>query len=469
MRLTPVNVVGLTAGVASVRAGDINTCAVTTSGGAKCWGFNEDGELGDGTTTMRLTPVDVVGFTSGVASMALGDYHTCAVTTSGGARCWGANFAGELGDGTNVDRLTPVDVKGLSTGTVAIAAGSAHTCAITTAPGIKCWGYNSGGGVGDGTTTNRNTPVDVSGSFYRPECPTLVASDHTSFALSDGYGVGSTAAFSADANYELVGPAALTCRSDLTWSGQPPSAVYLPPLPTVLPGSASVSEGNSGTTPLAVPVSLSSAYNQTVTVQWTTLFATGAPGNQADPATDYIPASGVVTFAPGQTTATAPIQIVGDTLVEPDEYIVVSFHDPTNAVMGGFWGLGFGGILNDDHATVLPGLGSVAAPSSGTADLGVPVTLTNPSTLPITVEWTTLSVPDAPDSSYGPQAPVSDYTPSSGTVTFAPGQTTATVHIPVIADTFVPGEYVVVSFHDPTNAAMGGYWGLGWGIILPTS
>jgi chitinase len=137
--------------------------------------------------------------------------------------------------------------------------------------------------------------------------------------------------------------------------------------------------------------------------------------------------------------------------------------------MGGFWGLGFGTILNDDTATVLPGTGTVTAPSSGTSDLIVPVTLSNPSTLPITVQWTTLVVADAPVTSDGPQAPTSDYTPSSSTVTFAPGDTTAEIHIPVTADTFTPGEYVVVSFNHPSNAKMGGYWGLGFGLITPAT
>ena len=107
-------------------------------------------------------------------------------------------------------------------------------------------------------------------------------------------------------------------------------------------------EGNSGTTDLNVSVTLSNPSVQTVTAQWTTLFATGAPAGQADPATDYTPASGTVTFAPGETAKTVTISVNGDTLVEPDEYIVVSFTNPTNAKMGGYWGLGFGVITNDD-------------------------------------------------------------------------------------------------------------------------
>jgi large repetitive protein len=123
---------------------------------------------------------------------------------------------------------------------------------------------------------------------------------------------------------------------------------FAPAPPVIVPSSAPVLEGNSGATSLSVPVTLSFASALTVTAQWTTLFVSGAPCCQADPATDYTSASGTVTFAPGDTAETVTISVNGDTLVEPDEYIVVSFTSPTNATLGGFWGLGFGAITNDD-------------------------------------------------------------------------------------------------------------------------
>ena len=236
--------------------------------------------------------------------------------------------------------------------------------------------------------------------------------------------------------------------------------------PTVLPGVGSVLEGNSGTTDLQVPVTLSNPSTKTATVQWTTLYVSGAPAGQADPATDYTPASGTVTFAPGETSKTVTIQVNGDTLVEPDEYIVVSFHDPTNATVGGFWGLGFGVITNDDHATVLPGIGTVAAPTAAPPTWLSRSPSPTPRPCPSLCTGPRFTCPAHPTPATAPR-PRTDYTPSSGTVTFAPGDTTAEDHIPVTADTLTPGEYVVVSFHDPTNATMGGYWGLGFGIITP--
>jgi len=160
---TPVNVVGLGGSVASLEAGYYHTCVLSTTSGVKCWGFNGNGQLGDGTIVNKNTPVDVIGLGSGVTAIATGDYHTCALTTAGGVKCWGYNSFGQVGDGSTEQRNTPVGVLGLDSGVVAIAAGGYHTCALTTAGGVKCWGHNESGQLGDGNTTDKSTPVDVVG------------------------------------------------------------------------------------------------------------------------------------------------------------------------------------------------------------------------------------------------------------------------------------------------------------------
>ena len=163
IRNMPVAVVGLSGGVASVSAGGLHTCAATATGGLKCWGDNGFGALGDGTTVRRTTPVGVVTLPSGVASVAAGNYHTCVLTEAGSLKCWGYNSSGQLGHGAIPERLTPVDVVALPSGVASVAAGSNHTCAVTTAGGLKCWGINITGGLGDGTLIGTNAPVDVVG------------------------------------------------------------------------------------------------------------------------------------------------------------------------------------------------------------------------------------------------------------------------------------------------------------------
>ncbi|MCP4708554.1 MAG: hypothetical protein GY869_08020, partial [Planctomycetes bacterium] len=168
-RHTPVAVSGLSSGVTALAVGLGHTCAVTGGGGVKCWGQNSSGQLGDGTTTDHLTPVDVSGLSSGVTALAALRRHTCAVTGGGGVKCWGYNNRGQLGDGTTTDRPTPVAVIGLSSGVTALAVGGHHTCAVTGGGDVKCWGYNRYGQLGDGTITNRYTPVDVVGFEGTPD------------------------------------------------------------------------------------------------------------------------------------------------------------------------------------------------------------------------------------------------------------------------------------------------------------
>lgn len=160
---TPVQVSGLTSGVTAIVAKGQSTCALTDGGELKCWGYNVKGQLGDGTTTDRHIPVTASVVDADVAAVALGFNHNCILTTGGGVRCWGDGTIGQLGDGAKTASLTPRQVTGLTSGVASISAGMSHTCAITTAGDALCWGSNSNGQIGDGTYTHAPTPVTVPG------------------------------------------------------------------------------------------------------------------------------------------------------------------------------------------------------------------------------------------------------------------------------------------------------------------
>lgn len=162
--LTPVQVTGLT-GATQVFAGRSHTCAIVSGGLLKCWGDNTYGQLGDGTTTMRTSPVNVSTMSTGVtqvtASQSFGNSYTCAIK-SGAAYCWGDNAYGQLGDGTVVNRNSPVAVSTLSSGVNQISLGNGHSCALKA--GIAyCWGNNSAGQLGLDSTSTMQIPIAVVG------------------------------------------------------------------------------------------------------------------------------------------------------------------------------------------------------------------------------------------------------------------------------------------------------------------
>ena len=162
-RHVPTPVVGLSSGVLAVATGAFHTCALLQSGALKCWGANDKGQLGDGTQTERHTPVQVSGLSSGVVAVTAGGEHTCAVLSSGAAQCWGSNDSQQIGDATGNDRSVPTPVMRLTSGVTMVTAGAAHTCALVDTGTVKCWGDNTVGQLGDGTTWNASRPVSVTG------------------------------------------------------------------------------------------------------------------------------------------------------------------------------------------------------------------------------------------------------------------------------------------------------------------
>jgi hypothetical protein len=194
----PVQVTGLTSGVTSVSCGEWFCCAVTAGGVVQCWGDylpNLPSGTSSGTPTTvgfpdgvtsvsvgggvcAITAVgglacsgisgtgvtSVTGLTGGVSSVSCGSDSCCAVTVGGGVQCWGDNTYGELGNGsTTSSPSVPVQVFGLASGVTSVSVAGGYACATTSTGGIECWGYNSGGELGNNSTTSSSVPVSVVG------------------------------------------------------------------------------------------------------------------------------------------------------------------------------------------------------------------------------------------------------------------------------------------------------------------
>jgi len=171
----PVPVTGL-GNVDEIECGSYHCCALLNDGAVKCWGRNNEGQLGDNRvcgTGRCTTPVDVSGIdgiTYTAIDIGMGSYHSCAVLDTGSIKCWGRNNYGQLGDGSTTDKYIPTDVLGISNA-VKVDAGNSDpswewdgfTCAVLSDGTAKCWGENDLGYLGDGTTVQRNSPVVASG------------------------------------------------------------------------------------------------------------------------------------------------------------------------------------------------------------------------------------------------------------------------------------------------------------------
>lgn len=178
----PLAITGLV-GTTAISLGGTHACAIGSANLVQCWGSNTYGELGVADNVSRDLPTLVLGLSA--TQMSASSYHTCAVQVStGNVFCWGANFYGQLGDGSVVDRNAPVQVPNLS-GVVMVAAGDTHSCALLASPGgVRCWGYNADGRLGDGTANSSSVPVDVSG--ITNAVAVVAATSHSCALLATG-------------------------------------------------------------------------------------------------------------------------------------------------------------------------------------------------------------------------------------------------------------------------------------------
>lgn len=184
-RLRPTRVSGLGTSAVAVAAGWSYGCALNYRGGVSCWGNNEYGQIGDGTTTNRSWPVEVINY--GKIAVDAGEgAHVCALKDDGGVRCWGANDHGQLGDGTRIERHYPTDVFGVNRGIWEIAVGAYHSCARTDAGYVRCWGANHFSQLGDGTTAERTLASTVLAGDPLPYDAAALASQSPYLTVAPG-------------------------------------------------------------------------------------------------------------------------------------------------------------------------------------------------------------------------------------------------------------------------------------------
>jgi alpha-tubulin suppressor-like RCC1 family protein len=161
----PQRVTLLPGDAAQITAGDRHTCAAMTDNTAWCWGYDVNGQLGDGlfraVSAAEPTPEPVTALGQTVAQISGGFEATCALRLDGSAWCWGYNANGQLGDGTTNNNATPVPVSGLGSGVAQVSAGNDFACAVKTDGTVWCWGSNQEGQLGNGTTTDSPIPVRV--------------------------------------------------------------------------------------------------------------------------------------------------------------------------------------------------------------------------------------------------------------------------------------------------------------------
>jgi alpha-tubulin suppressor-like RCC1 family protein len=213
---TPLRVNGIVDAV-GVSGGDVHTCAALRDGSASCWGENEFGQLGDGTTNTAPSPVQVSGIATAIA-VSSGWRHTCAVLADGTVKCWGQNQFGQLGDGTFVDTSTPVPARDISSATAATAGWWHHSCARLADGAVQCWGVNEWGQFGNGTTTGSTSPVGMSGTGISWASSNQAVATITSTGRATGVGAGTTTITATDQS----GASAST-----TLTVQPPPTVVL--------------------------------------------------------------------------------------------------------------------------------------------------------------------------------------------------------------------------------------------------
>ncbi|MCL6560248.1 MAG: hypothetical protein K6U74_15935, partial [Firmicutes bacterium] len=373
-RYEPVQVAGLS-DVVAIAGGGGHSLALKNDGTVWAWGWNQDGQLGDGTTTSTTTPVQVAGL-SNVVVIAAGERHSLALRGDGTVWAWGYNGYGQLGDGTTDNRLTPAQVPGLS-GIISIAAGIYHSLALKSDGTVWAWGYNEMGQLGIGTWGQGEYKTYPAQSVTIPPTVSFAAdADIVTFEDSESvtftvyltggtlstdltvyYTVGSTATPGVDYVVpsgsvtipagQTSAPIEVTLFDDSEPEGDEtiiltltePSCIVGSPSSAVLTITDNDNAGGGGETPM--PVVTITATDPDASEPGTdtgmfTVIRTGdmnselivdyKVGGTAIAGSDYVALLGSVTIPPKESSATIPVIPIDDPIVESTETVIVTLY-----------------------------------------------------------------------------------------------------------------------------------------------
>lgn len=259
----PIEVTGLAdKTITAVVAGGFHAAALADDGTVWTWGYNLNGQLGNGTVEDSSTPVQVTGL-SGITAIGVGQYFSAALASDGSVWSWGNNLYGQLGNGSTDASSIPVQISGDTLSFTAIAVGGSHTVALADDGSVWTWGCNNQGQLGDGTGASSSVPVQVTGLTGKVITAVAAGSDHTVVVANDGTawawggnlygqlgnGEGGFDAPQAPAPVQVKGaePAPDTHDATITATASIPSPTYTVNIPAVVDAGDLVQKAEADT------------------------------------------------------------------------------------------------------------------------------------------------------------------------------------------------------------------------------
>ncbi len=313
---------------------------------------------------------------------------------------------------------------------------------------------------GDSGSSQLNFTVNLSNAAASEITVNYATADGTAVAGSDYVSTKNTLGFapgetSKTISVPILGDTSVESDETFTLTLSTPSGAVLgsvasttatiknddKPVVTLTPTTVSVTEGNSGSKQLDFTVNLSIAASSSITVNYATANGTASAGS------DYTSVSGTVGFAPGETSRTISVPILGDTSVEGDETFTLALSNPSGAVLGSFTSA-TATISNDDIlVTISPASNAITEGDSGSQNLSFTVSLSSASSSTVSVKYVTAD---------GSASAGTDYTSTSGTLSFAPGETGKVINVPILGDTNVEdNETFTLTLNNASNAVLG--------------